>query len=71
MQTEFLNYPQRKSNILCGFQDGSSYREYPVFAKHDNPVELVLYSNEFEVVNPLGPHKKKHEIMAFCYILGN
>ena len=56
---------------LTSFRDGLLYKSHPIFSKSGLTLELILYSDEFEVVNPLGPHKKKHKIMAFYFTIGN
>jgi hypothetical protein len=30
-----------------------------------------MYTEEFEIVNPIGSHRKKHKIMAFYWTLQN
>jgi hypothetical protein len=32
---------------------------------------LILYGDEFEVTNPLGPHATKHTILAFYFTVAN
>ena len=38
----------------------------------DNPdaIQIILYQDSFEVVNPLGSAKKKHKILAVYYSVG-
>lgn len=62
--------PCSRGNLIT-FRDGSLYKSHPIFSKRSLTLEIILYSDEFEVVNPLGPHKKKHKIMAFYFTLGN
>jgi hypothetical protein len=40
-------------------------------ASHEIALQLIIFSDEFEIVNPLSPHKKKHNIMAFYLVIGN
>jgi hypothetical protein len=42
---------------LITFRDGIRRKEYEVFSKCETSLEVVLYSDEFEMMNPLGPHK--------------
>ncbi len=60
-----------KPNIISSYADSTSFRSNPIFRNHQNSLQIILYSDEFEVVNPIGAHKKKHKILAFYYILGN
>lgn len=71
VQAQVMNPPQHVEGLLANFQDGKLFNIHPVTSKTKNPIQIVLYSDEFEVVNPLGPHKKKHKILAFYYIVGN
>jgi len=53
------------------FRDGNIFKNHPIFSAHPHALQIVMYSDEFETVNPLGPHTKKHKILAFYYVLGN
>jgi hypothetical protein len=58
MRKQLINpLPYSKGN-LTSFRDGLLYKSHPIFAKSGLTLEIILYSDEFEVVNPLGPHKK-------------
>ena len=71
VQTQIMNPERGRSGHLRSFRDGTLYREHSVFSIYNYSLEIILYSDEFEVVNPLGPHKKKHKMMAFYFTLGN
>lgn len=71
IQSQIMNPPQEVKGILINFQNGKLFNMHPVTSKNKNPIQIVLYSDEFEVVNPLGPHKKKHKILCFYYVVGN
>ena len=53
------------------FQDGCWYQENLFFQQHPNALMIQLYTDEFEVVNPLGGKKGKHKILVFYYSLLN
>ena len=59
------------SGHLCSFEDGFLYKSHPVFSKGHAALQLVIYSDEFEVLSPLGPHKKKHKITALYFLILN
>lgn len=43
-----------------------------IFFNTDNPhLRIQLYSDEFEVANPLGSKKRLHKVSAFYFTLGN
>ena len=37
----------------------------------DDMIKIILYTDEFEVCNPIGSYRKKHKRMAFYFILCN
>lgn len=57
--------------ILSNFCDGSLFREHAVFQKQPNALQIILYSDEFEVSNPLGPHAGVHKVFAFHHTINN
>ena len=71
VRTQILNPEASAEGHLRSFRDGAVYKNHPIFSQHPYAIEIVVYADEFEVVNPLGPHKKKHKIMAFYFTLGN
>lgn len=56
---------------LSTFRDGTLYKNHAVFSSNQVTIELVLYSDKFEMVNALGPHKKKYKMFAFYFMLEN
>jgi len=60
-----------KPNIISSFSDGSVFCNHPVFQAHSSALRLVIYSDEFDVVNPIGVHATIHKMLAFYYTLEN
>jgi hypothetical protein len=56
------------SDMFCDYTDGSMYKGTSNF--HDC-INLFLYQDEFELVNPLGQAKTVHKVLAFYYSIGN
>lgn len=56
---------------LMSFTDGHLYKQHPVFSTKQSVLQLVIFSDEFLTVNPLGPHNKKCKIMAFYLLINN
>lgn len=56
---------------LSTLRDGLKHKQNRVFSAKNTAVQVILYSDEFEVVNPLGPHKRKHKMFAVYFTLGN
>jgi hypothetical protein len=71
IREQILNPPPGVDGQLMSFRDGNLYKNHPVFSSKKLVIEILIYSDEFEVVNPLGPHKKKHKMMAFYLSIGN
>ncbi|XP_060064737.1 uncharacterized protein LOC132545086 [Ylistrum balloti] len=68
---EVMNSHKSNGQELVDFCDGKYFRENPLFSKHENALQVILYFDEFEVVNPLGSRKGIHKIAAFYFTLGN
>jgi len=68
------NIQQRKccQSIKHGWKttDGEAYRKSDFF-QDPKAIRLLLYTDAFEVANPLRSGRKKHKIHAIYYILGN
>jgi hypothetical protein len=50
---------------------GNASRCDPFLQQHPDALRIALYTDEFEIVNPIGSHKKKHKIIAFYWTLQN
>jgi len=42
------------------FCDGKAFADHPLFSLHSNALQVFLYFDELEVVNPLGSKTKLH-----------
>ena len=67
-----VKYPQTyNDNLYSDFTDGSVVKNNPFFEPRNSKLQLLLYQDSFEIVNPLGSARTKHKILAFYYTLGN
>ena len=57
VRTQVLNPDLTAEGYLRSFRDGTLYKSHPIFSQAQCSIEIVLYSDEFQIVNPLGPHK--------------
>ena len=57
---QIMHPPMCPSGILNDFRDGNILKNHPLFSEHDSSLQILLYYDEFEVVNPIGSHRKKH-----------
>lgn len=53
------------------FCDGSLFKSDTFFVENPSALSIHMYSDEFEVCNPIGAKKGKHKIVAFYYTVGN
>ena len=58
------------SALLEDFTDGNIFQACPFFGD-PSILRIHLYTDEFEVVNPLGSKKSIHKVTAFYFTLGN
>ena len=64
---EFVYGCNHSSDILCDFFDGNVF-----LTCHDpDQLQLLLYQDSFEIVNPLGSSRKKHKLLAVYAMMGN
>ena len=72
VRKQFLHPPQ-KTNCYTDFRDGSVFLKNPFFSKCSNfpKLQVILYQDSFEVVNPIGHSKKKHKMLGVYFTLGN
>ena len=48
--------------FLQDYCDGSNFKSHPLFSLHKHALELILYYDDCEVVNPLGSKRGKHKL---------
>ena len=70
---ELQNPSGKIDSFYCyDVQDGSYYQNHPLVKQHgDETLIFSLYADDFEVVNPIGSHRKKHKLTAFYWTLLN
>ena len=67
----YLLPKQHREGYMYDFNDGSVFQNNQFFSDNPEAIQLLLYQDSFEIVNPLGSAKKKHKILAMYYSLGN
>lgn len=67
----FCESRNRPDNVYQDFQDGSEYSRRMADSSASNTVDLylIMYTDEYETVNPIGSSKKKHKLSAVYYTL--
>ena len=56
-----------RQGVIADLVDGSLGQKL----NSDKTLLLLLYSDEFEICNPIGSARKKHKLIAFYYVIGN
>lgn len=68
---EFSKYFNQPSDSVLGvyenYRDSNSFKNNPLFLKNQNALQIQLFYDDFETVNPLG--SKKGYISWVLYIL--
>ena len=59
------------SDFMFDICDGSSMKSDPFFVEHPSALQVILNTDDIEIVKPIGSHTKKHKLSIFYYTLGN
>ena len=51
--------------------DGQAFEQNDLFSSERNALQIILYHDDFQTVNPLGTRIKKNKLGAFYFSLGN
>jgi len=68
---DFYGLPHREHNIVKDFTDGTTFINRRFFEENPHAIRLILYQDCFELVCPIGPAKKKHNILGVYLSIGN
>ena len=69
--SEVVNGHASADARLRDFCDGQAYKQHPIFSSDETVLQINLYYDDFQVVNPLGTKIKKYKMAAFYFVLGN
>ena len=71
VKNQFFNpEPYSPAGVYCDLKDGAVFKNNALL-QQNNSINLILYQDSFEIVNPLGSARKKHKLLAFYFTLGN
>ncbi|XP_077531644.1 uncharacterized protein LOC144144139 [Haemaphysalis longicornis] len=68
---EFNSSIKKKDGYLCSVFDGTAFAGHAYFQGDTSRVCLQLYSDEFDVCNPLGSKRGKHKMTAVYFSVLN
>ena len=63
------NSHQRRDGMIADYCDGQVFQQHPLFSRDPCALQIILYYDEVEVVNPLGSKTSKHKVgnkTIFC-----
>lgn len=63
--------PRSREGFLYDFSDGALFASHPLFSERPNSLQILLYKDEIEICNLLGPHASANKLMMFYYSLRN
>ncbi len=66
-----VNSHRSKDHVLRDMCDGMMIANNPLFGADPTTLQLILYYDEFTVVNPLDCKVRKYKVGAFYMTLGN
>ena len=68
----YINNPHNsQSHIMRDICDGQFMAEHPFFSSHPKALQLILNTDDLELVNALGSKVKKHKLCMVYFKLGN
>ena len=68
-----LNGPKTNTYLYNCYSDGKIFKENDFWSISEGikKLEIILYHDDFNVVNPLGNKASKYKVSAFYFVLGN
>ena len=68
-----LNGPKTNTNLYNCYSAGKFFKENDFWSTSEGikKLEIILYHDDFNVVNPLGNKTSKYKVSAFYFVLGN
>ncbi|XP_072142066.1 uncharacterized protein [Dermacentor andersoni] len=66
-----FDHPVKLENYMCSVFDGSAFSDHTYFAGDTSKICLQLYSDEFEVCNPIGSKRGTHKLTAVYFSVLN
>ncbi|XP_064468471.1 uncharacterized protein LOC135379153 [Ornithodoros turicata] len=71
LDNSFTSDPCRFADTLSSVFDASAFASHEYFCGDREKLCIQLYTDEFEVCNPIGAQRQKHKLMAVYYTLLN
>lgn len=79
---QFLSHPKIWSMVeaeakkctegfVSDISDGELFKSHPLFSTKPDALQIILYTDEIEICNPLGSFASKNKLLMVYYTLGN
>ena len=59
------------NELLVNYESGVHFQKSEFFSSHPDALRLMLYTDEFEIVNPLGAKRGQQKLVAFYFVVDN
>lgn len=66
-----LQYSRTQNKHFTDFFDGSLFKKRQFFIDHPEALQIILFQDEFQIVNPLGTATHKNKMLGVYFNLGN
>ncbi|KAL2102281.1 hypothetical protein ACEWY4_001449 [Coilia grayii] len=63
--------PRSRAGFLYDFFDGDIFINHPLYSMKPNALQIILYTDEIEICNPLGSYASQNKLLMVYYSLGN
>jgi len=67
----FCSNSRADGSEMSAVHEGRAFESNEFFQTHPNALRFGLYTDDFEIVNPIGSHRRKHKITAVYWTLLN
>ena len=70
VKEQFLHQNFQSNSVLSDYHDGAVFKNN-MFFNTSQRIQIILYQDAFETVNPLGSARSCHKLLAVYFVLGN
>ena len=64
--------PQKSTEgFLYDFTDGQIFTTHPLYSVRPNALQIILYTDDIQICNPLGSYAHPNKLLMVYYTLGN
>ena len=71
VQAQLLHRQENHTDVMQDVRDGLYFKNHQLFQNHPEALTIVVYTDDIEIVNPIGVNTKRHKITLFFWSLYN